>query len=110
MNQHDSVRYQVANIVQDLSEQGLIETLPRIDCETIGRAVQDQLRPRVVETVDQLASLPDGVWIRDRAGDIGIKNDWPLDLAVHYPILGHWKANATIPVPATVLYVPEEAK
>lgn len=65
-------------------------------------------RPQVVETIDQLASLPDEAWIRDRAGDFGIKRDWALDLAVYYPILGHWKTNATIPVPATVLHLPEE--
>ncbi|WP_064075893.1 hypothetical protein [Prescottella equi] len=43
--QQDSVRYRVADIVQDLSEQGIIPTLARMDCETIGRAVQDQLNP-----------------------------------------------------------------
>lgn len=108
-------KHQLEKLIRSLDEtiDGLGEWHDATEyLEWVRKEVQQILnatRPRVVETIDQLASLRDGTWIRDRAGDVGEKRDWPLDLAVHYPKLGHWKTNATIPVPALVLWTPEEA-
>lgn len=58
-------------------------------------------------TVYQLASLPDGTWIRDGRNDVGVKRDWPLDLAVRYGDRGD-KINTRIPEPIYVIYLPGE--
>lgn len=111
MNQQDSIRYQVANIIQALSEQGSIDTLPRIDCETIGRAVQEQLRPRVVETIEELDALPFETIIRTCTDITYEASSTSEGRRVWFPIA---VANADysdgIALPATVLWVPEEAK
>ncbi|AOD23822.1 hypothetical protein IM25_21410 [Rhodococcus sp. p52] len=102
-------RIEQAACAERLQAQGVDPYLTedfRDGIERAARIAVGMLTPRTITTHKELAVLPDGTVIIGPDGLVGEKRDWPLDLAVRY-VNGTQEANADIPLPATVLYVPE---
>lgn len=98
----DMVRVHTGNPDPNESNGVMLDNLA--EAELIVRLVNAHHK-RFVEDIHDFAGMPDGTIIRDAAGDVGIKHDWPLDLAVNY-FGGDTKTNANIPTPIEILGAP----
>ncbi|MBM4518358.1 hypothetical protein GS435_02745 [Rhodococcus hoagii] len=106
MNQRD----ELVDLIDDAIEWAGQEDIALADHITDAILAAGYSRPRVVETVDQLASLPDGTAIHNANGTLGELS------TVGGVRVAFWAGNECedeliepwIGLPATVLHLPEE--